>query len=63
MTITTCWLVGIAVGVGVGVGVGEEGAFEEMEPLPPHALMVSERRTRNAGANSGMRWELVVELI
>jgi hypothetical protein len=41
------------VGVGVGVGVGDEGGDEEIDELPPHALIMDETRRRAAGKRIG----------
>jgi len=54
----------MVVGVGVGVGVGEEGGVdEEMEALPPHALIMIETRKRAAERTIGRHLERFEELI
>jgi hypothetical protein len=50
------------VGVGVGVGVGDEGGDEEIDELPPHALIIDETR-RRAAKRIGKRRECDVKLI
>jgi hypothetical protein len=53
----------VGLGVGVGVGVGDEGGVEEMELLPPHAQITSERRSREDGRRGARGLEASGEII
>jgi hypothetical protein len=51
------------VGVGVGVGDGEEGGFEEIDTLPPHALITNKTERIGAERKIGQRLELAAGVI
>lgn len=51
------------VGVGVGEGDGEEGGFEEIDTLPPQALITNETKRIGAERKIGQRLELAVGVI